>query len=398
MWPLLSVPLVLALLLRPHVHLPRYAGLWALFVGWVVVSAVSLEGTSTVLGFGYRAAGYLSASVVLLYVLNTSRAVLPAASVVNALAAYFVVLVAGGWVAVGFPDLGWTSPVEAFLPPSLANIPFVADLVHPQLAQPSDFLGYELGRPHPFFAYTNEWGSTLVLLAPVAVLAREQASSALGRVVLLVALVGAAVPLVLSLNRGAWASLLVAAVYVVARVLASGHVRHVGRIAVLVVALAGALWTTGVAGVVSDRLAHPHSDEGRATLYEETVDRALERPVLGHGAPRPSSVNPGLPSVGTHGQWFLVLFSQGLPGLLLLAAWLVLTFVAFHRDRHPLSLCTATCLLIVAVQGFYYELLPMQLPLLAALVGLAWRERDAREPVVRAARSMRLPSRREVAA
>jgi hypothetical protein len=97
-----------------------------------------------------------------------------------------------------------------------------------------------------------------------------------------------------------------------------------------------------------------------------------------------------LPSVGTHGQWFLVLFSQGIPGLALLAAWVAVTFAAFHRDRSPLSLCVATCLLIAVVQGFYYELLPMQLPLLAALVGLAWRERAAFVPTLAQDRSARL--------
>ena len=86
-------------------------------------------------------------------------------------------------------------------------------------------------------------------------------------------------------------------------------------------------------------------------------------------------MSPGLPSVGTHGQWFLALFSQGIPGLVLIVGWIVLTFFGLRGEETRLSLCVRTCLLITFVQGFYYELLPMQLCLLAVLIGLAWRER-----------------------
>jgi O-antigen ligase len=377
MWPILAFPLLLALLMRRSVRVPPYFSLWLFFLAWVAISSTALDGRNAALGFGFRAALYVSASILLLYVLNTPRGVLPTRTIANAITAYFLALVLGGWIAVLVPDLGWTSIVETLLPESLTSVQFVYDLVHPSFAQPSKFLGYELGRPHPLFAYANEWGSTLALLAPVAVLARESSTSPAWRRVILAALVAAAVPFALSLDRGAWLSLIVGAAFITWRLLASGRLRTFGRVIVLSLALAGVLFVTGAAGVISDRLAHPHSDEGRAALYLETVDRAMERPLLGHGAPRPSDQHPGLPSVGTHGQWFLVLFSQGAPGLVLLVAWLILTFFALRRDDTHLSLCVRTCLLIAFVQGFYYELLPMQLHFVALLVALAWRERSA---------------------
>jgi polysaccharide biosynthesis protein PslJ len=159
------------------------------------------------------------------------------------------------------------------------------------------------------------------------------------------------------------------------RLLISGRMRNVGRIAVLALALGGVLYLTGGVGVINDRIEHGHSDKGRGDLYGETIHRSMETPLLGHGAPRPSETRPGLPSVGTHGQWFLVLFSQGIPGLVLILGWVVSTFFGLRRDETRLSLCVRTCLLIAFVQGFYYELLPMQLCLLAVLIGLAWRER-----------------------
>jgi polysaccharide biosynthesis protein PslJ len=375
MWPLLAIPLAFALLMRAEIRLPPYFAVWLLFLGWVAVSSASLEGSSTVLGFSFRAAFYLSATVVILYVFNTPRAILPTGSVVNAITAYFIAIVLGGWVAVLAPDLGWTSVVERFMPASLIEVDFVRALVHPTFSQPSDFMGYEVGRPHPFFAYTNEWGSTVALLAPVAVMARESARSPAWRWATLAALVGAVVPLVLSLNRGAWVSLIVAVGFVAMRLLISGRLRNLGRIVVLALALTGVVFLTGGAGVITDRIDHGHSDKGRGELYGETIHRSMESPVLGHGAPRPSEVSPGLPSVGTHGQWFLALFSQGIPGLVLIVGWVVLTFFGLRGEETRLSLCVRTCLLITFVQGFYYELLPMALCLLAVLIGLAWRER-----------------------
>jgi hypothetical protein len=374
-WPLLAIPLVLALLVRHEIRVPPFFALWLLFLVWVMVSAASLEGENTVLGFAFRAGFYVAATVVMLYVFNTSHALLPTGTVLNAVTAYLLVLVLGGLVAVLVPDLGWTSLLEHLLPASLLDVQFVRDLVHPTLAQPSDFLGYDLARPHPFFAYTNEWGSTVALLAPVAIAAREASRSPAWRRIIVVGLVCGIVPLVLSLNRGAWISLIVATAFVAIRLLVSGRLRNVARIAALALALTGVVYLTGGSDVISDRIRHGHSDRGRGELYAETVTRSMERPFLGHGAPRPSEVSPGLPSVGTHGQWFLVLFSQGIPGLVFVLSWVAAAFFALRRPRSSLSLCAQVCLLIAFVQGFYYELVPMQLPLLALVVALAWRER-----------------------
>jgi hypothetical protein len=376
MWPLLAIPLVLALLVRQQVRVPPFFALWLLFIAWVLVSSVSLEGDSTVLGFGFRAACYLSAMVLMLYIFNTPHSLLSTRSVVNAVTAYFIVLALGGLVAVLVPELGWTSPLERMLPASLLDVQFVRDLVHPTFAQPSDFLGYELARPHPFFAYTNEWGSTVALLAPVAVAASETARSPAWRRTILAALVCSVVPLVVSVNRGAWVSLVVAAAFVAMRLLVSGRLRKVGRIFVLAAALAGVLYLTGGSELIADRIHHGHSDKGRGELYTETLSRSMESPFLGHGAPRPSELSPGLPSVGTHGQWFLVLFSQGIPGLVFVLSWVVAAFLGLRGRETPLSLAVRACLLIAFVQGFYYELVPMQLPLLALLVALAARERQ----------------------
>ena len=56
-----------------------------------------------------------------------------------------------------------------------------------------------------------------------------------------------------------------------------------------------------------DRFAHPHSNERRLGLYQESTDLVLTSPVLGFGTPVPSVNNPNAPPVGTQGQLWQVL-------------------------------------------------------------------------------------------
>ena len=279
MWPLLAIPLAFALLMRGEIRLPPYFAVWLLFLGWVAVSSASLEGSSTVLGFSFRAAFYLSATggppLCLQYAASDPAHRLGgqchhrlfhcdrAGRLGRGARARSRLDQRGRAVHAGEPHRSRLCP-RARPPDVLA-----AERLH----------GLRSRRPHPFFAYTNEWGSTVALLAPVAVLARESARSPAWRWATLAALVGAVMPLVLSLNRGAWVSLLVAVAFVAMRLLISGRLRNLGRIVVLALALTGVVFLTGGAGVITDRIDHGHSDKGRGELYGETIHRSMESPV-----------------------------------------------------------------------------------------------------------------------
>ena len=122
------------------------------------------------------------------------------------------------------------------------------------------------------------------------------------------------------------------------------------------------------------------SNERREILYEETLERTLESPVLGYGAPRPSERTNQ--SVGSHGQIWTVMFSHGF-----LAAGLFLGFIFLlvWHSRNPATM-TGTwlhvILLVGLVQMLFYGQLPHQLFIIASVAALSQRES---EPVLTAA-------------
>jgi hypothetical protein len=126
--------------------------------------------------------------------------------------------------------------------------------------------------------------------------------------------------------------------------------------------------------VVSDRLATPHSNVTRGSLYVEAAENVLDSPLLGFGAPRPSERNPNSPPVGTHGQFWLVLYSHGIPGMVLFVGWLVYAFWQTQRRRSTLHLWMSVVLLIALIQLPYYGMLPVPIHLVMVAAALSWRE------------------------
>lgn len=73
-WPLLTFPLLLSLLMQRTLRVPRGFGLWLLFLAWMLLSGLQLSGFSFM--FVWRAPVYGSATVLYLYVYNAPRALL----------------------------------------------------------------------------------------------------------------------------------------------------------------------------------------------------------------------------------------------------------------------------------------------------------------------------------
>src|SRR5690606_31231392 len=93
----------------------------------------------------------------------------------------------------------------------------------------------------------------------------------------------------------------------------------------------------GVGSRLEDRTTTSSSTEDRASLYRETFDRTLDSPLFGYGAPRPS-VTEGLPSAGTQGHIWMVMFSHGLPALAVFLLALVWFVIATARVRNTSQL------------------------------------------------------------
>ena len=375
-WFLLAVPLAWALFRAERIRVPRGFGVWLLFLAWVLLSATRLAGAGEAIGFTWRLITYLSATVVFLFAYNASPSALPGRRVATALGAVWVAVAMGGWLGVLAPSGSLPSLTEAFLPGSIASDPFVHELVSPSFAQVQDFLGYDLGRPKAPFAYTNDWGSNFGLLFPVFVLgwwgSRNLARRRLAPVLLLASLV----PALYSLNRGMWLSLGVGLVYVAIGFASRGRAAGVRLLVTVAVVLGGALLVVApLRSVVEDRLDTPHSNEGRELLYGQALDLVGRAPLVGHGAPQEVEGGKLLPDVGTQGQLWLVLVSQGAVGTAFFL--LALGGAAWRTRRGPtVSFWCHVVLVVALVQLPFYDMMPVSLHVIALCAAIALRRVD----------------------
>ncbi len=357
MWTFAAVPACLFLLNRRHaIRAPRGFGLWLLFLGWVVVSATRVPDVERAAAALYRGASYATAAILLLLVVNATHRQLPTRTLVNGMTALWACSIGLAVVALVNPRWSVTSPMELLLPGGVSNIPFVKAMVHPVLATIDPLLG--TARPRPLFPYTNNWGSAVALLTPVAVYALVTARTLAGRLVLGAALVVSLVPIIASLNRGLWISLAAGALYVVGRLALRRRVAALGIAVTLVAAIAFALTATPLGDLVTQRLENPNTST-RQTLYAASVEAAANSPVVGHGAPVSSEglADSNEVSIGTHGQLWTVLVSQGYPGAALFVGFLL---VIAWRTRHVSDqlLWLHAVVVVLLVQLPYYDPLP----------------------------------------
>jgi O-antigen ligase len=377
-WVLAAVPMLAWLLAHQGVRVPKGLGLWAAFLFWMLLSATQLDEARRWYAFSYRAVLYLSMTVMFLYVYNLPRAAMPTRKAVLALTVFWAAVIGFGFLALAFPNVRLTTPVMRVLPGGVAASPFVQDLFAARLAQVQTFVGYALPRPAAPFTYTNEWGGAVGLLTPIALAGLGVLRSYLLRNVVRLLLVASLVPIVVSANRGLWAGLGAGLLYAAVRVAVRGNARALLAILAFLAVVAAAVTLTPLERYVSDRLANPHSNERRESLGEQALRGTLEAPVFGHGGPRPSQETPNAPEIGTHGQVYLVAFSQGLPGLAFFLGWWLWALLVTARGATGPPLWTHVVLLVGCLEFLYYDMMPTQLHLMMVVAALAWRELEAR--------------------
>ena len=381
-WIAAAVPMTAALLLTRRLRLPRGIGLWALFLGWMLLSATRLEGGGSPLSFAFRLAQYAALTVLLVYVYNLPRDRFPARRGVAILVGFWVVVVVGGYLGLLLPGVTLPSLAGAVLPAQLAANEFVAEMVRPQFSQVMDFLGYDLPRPAAPFNYTNHWGSAYALLLPF-VLAYLTTATGARRTATTLLLAASLVPAVVSVNRGMWLSIGVGVAFLATQTYDPRLRRVFGRLAAFVLVAAVVVPLTPLGEVITDRLATPHSNNARADLMAEVGTRIGESPLLGYGSPRPYE-GPGVrPPVGTQGMLWYILFSHGIPALLLFLGWLLHAFARSGPASGPLlSPWVRMSIVIALVQMPFYGLLGAQLSAVGFGVALALREADRGGPAV----------------
>lgn len=394
-WPLVALPAAVGLALRGRLRAPPAFGMWLLFLVWALASGSQLAEPQQWLLFLHRMGIYGSATVFFLYVFNTPEEELPSRRVVMIMVGFWLFVVIGGFLGLLFPQGEFTTAAEILLPGSLTSHSFIYELVHPRLAQVHHFLGYAVARPAAPFVYTNEWGANLAVLTPFVFASWRAARSRAVRAVLSTVLVASVVPIVVSLNRGLWLSLSLGLLYGAARLALRGRGRLLLAIGALSLIVAALIMATPLEGLLRDRLATPHSNVGRETLYTEAAADALESPLLGYGSPLPSERNPNLPPVGTHGQFWLVLVSHGIPALILFLGWFLYVFWHSRQPSSLVGLWMHVVVFIALIQMPYYGWLSSPLHIVMVAAAITWREAPTAPRQLNAQRraERRLPAR-----
>lgn len=386
-----------------RIRVPSGFGLWALFCGWMLAGAVALQLTApdtlpptldfgTISSFMVRAANYLAATVILLYVGNLSEAQFPRKKLAKLLGYFALVTIGGGLLGTFAPHLEFTSVTEMLLPKSLASNRSVEALVHPAVAQVQDITGEESGRPKAPFDYTNTWGANISILLIWLFTGWWTMGSRVQRWFAMGGIVIAVVPIVYSLNRGMWVGLGITIVYVAVRMAARGKFLVLGTL-MCGAALAGMVFVASpLQTIVAERLANPHSNEIRTTLALTSIKDAAASPIIGYGSTRKligssqtiavgrtsSCPQCGNASIGSTGQLWLLLISNGFVGTALYVGFFVYAVWRYRGDRTPLGLSGSLSMLLPLWYMFTYVTVGSSLVIAFLGLGLLWRNERAR--------------------
>lgn len=398
---IVAIPMAYYLVRLPQIRVPRGFGLWLLFLGWVAAGitmlwaeapgAKDVAGLGRLIPFGYRIVWYLAVTIFLLYIGNTGERILPSRRIIRLMAWLFIVTVIGGYAGKFFPGFEFTSLVERVLPDALAQNQLVRIVAHPATAQVQDILGYNVARPMAPFSYANDWGANFGLLLPYFVLAwRVHDTGWRRRVFPLVALL-ALPPVIFTLNRGLWLGLAAMGLYVLIRFALQGRVRMVATLVATGLLAAVVVAVSPLGQLLSERLANPHSNEGREQLSARAVEATLKgSPALGFGAPRevqgtlysigggPTPACPQCrpPQLGTQGHLWLLIFAHGFVGAALFIGFVYYRFWRGLRDPTSTGLALTSIGVFVAVIALVYDLVSPSLAFVMITLGLLWRREN----------------------
>jgi polysaccharide biosynthesis protein PslJ len=370
-----------------RVRVPRGFGWWLLFLLWAGASALMLGGGLGFLGFGYRYAIYLAAGVIAVYVYN-ARATLTSRLVTGCLTAWWITTVVGGYLGLLMPSAVLRTPTSYLLSPDLLANELVNHMVVRRFAQynPDSFLEVD-PRPSAPFLYTNNWGNVYSLLLPFVLAYMFQVRGTKRFWFLVLALPVSAVPALLTLNRGMFIGIGIAALYAVVKLISLRRFGAVGAIAAAFAIGVVLFQALPVAERLDNRLdtsADATSNDTRASLYVQAIDLVPGSPVLGYGVPQ-DGANSNAAPVGTQGQVWMLLVSHGPIATLCYLSWFVVAFFRCWRRRDPVGLACQTTLVVGTVELFYYGMVPNGLPLMmvAAALGLRGVDRPTAAPAPR---------------
>ena len=375
-WIIVAVPMAAWLVAQRRLSLPRGFPIYAVFLCFVAASIIQIDSGDRLAGYLLRSSWYVAAAVLWLYLANTESKI-TARRLTSFVVILWLATVVGGWLGILLPNMQWASPTASVLPEQVVNNELVHSMVTPGFAEIQDTYAGRFDRPKAPFFYTNGWGSAMALLTPFAIGALSVPGIRPSKRVIKVGLAASVIPILLSLNRGLWVLLCLGAFYLIAR---RRKTRATARGRGLVYLVSGLVLvgTLVIATPLGDPIRNAldsrsgDSNERRTVLYEETISRTMDSPFLGQGAPRPSEETAQ--SVGTHGQFWMVMFSHG---FIAAGLWLTMFGVLVWRTRNPrttLGMAVHVVLLLGMLEMLFYGQIPHQLFIVVMAVSVAYRE------------------------
>lgn len=374
-WTLVGVVMAFYLVRHGTVTVPRGFGYLLSYLLWVGLSVIAIDTFGRLLGFGFRYAQYISLAIVFVYVYN-ARKNLSFDRICGYLTAFWCWMIVGGYLGLLFPTTTIRTPLAMVLPGSLLSNDLVQRMAILHLTQGYNPAAWVPGDPRPSapFLYTNNWGNAFSLLLPIVILYIVRVGPGWRRRLLLLAVPVSMVPAFLTLNRGMFLGLGVAAVVIAIRFALQGKFKAILIMAFVFAVGAVMLTVLPVTDRLDNRLEASGTNTGRTGVYSETIARTLTSPLFGFGGPRPADTSSALPPAGTQGQIWMVMFSHGFIGVALFLAVLVWMIVRAFRWPETPGVVITGVLVALLVEVFYYGILGAGLCITLILGALAMRE------------------------
>jgi magnesium-transporting ATPase (P-type) len=407
---------------RRTVAVPPWFWLWLLFVVWSLAGFVLLGQTAPgtlvsslgtrIPAYGLRSLQYLGATIALLYVGNLDEREVPRERIVRWMGILGVVTVIGGYAGMLLPRFSFTSPTELVLNAvSGGGVKRgLQILVHPAFAQIQSVIGAADARPKAPFEFTNAWGNNVSVLLAWVVVGYMVYGTRRSRIFGAGLLVASIVPIIYSLNRGLWIGIGLMFLYIVCRLAFAGRPWLLGLLAAGLVCGAAILAVTPLGTVISARLHNGDSNEVRTSLTQTSIATTLSSPIVGYGSTRDGVGSDqsiaigattdcprcGNRTIGSNGQLWNVLFSEGYVGAAIYVAFFVLTLLFYRRDITPIGLAGESAVLLSLLYMLVYVAISSALTITVLSIALLWRNDMAKksglpDPVARAE-----PRRRQV--
>ena len=402
-WIILALPMAARMLSwrvngERAIKVPDGFGIWLLFLICAVAGAsvLGLAAPGTVpspashraLSYLNRTGTYIGLTVLLLYAGNLTEHELSRRRLAWMLGLVAVYATVGGVAGTLLPRLQFNSPLGLLLPDSVRSNAFVQASTHPALAQIQDVLGASRGRPKAPFDYTNTWGNCITILMPWLIVGWWCFGTRLERIIAGAALMIAWVPLVYSLNRGAWGGAALSVGCLGIWLVANRRFALLAALALGLAVVGIVIHSTSLQGTIGARTGqHQKSNEIRSRLGSLTLTDVLSSPVIGYGDTRkqrgsrrsiaigPTKKCPqcGEQAVGSTGQLWLLLITTGFLGATLYGGFFCFGVWRYRRDRTPYGLAGLLVLALSLLYMLIYTAVPAPLGFTMLAYALLWR-------------------------